>query len=66
MTTSTVMKTLRRQRRISQFELAQAVGVSQPTISMWENGLKRIPEARRERIGRILSVAPDALDREVA
>lgn len=38
-----ILKDLRKSRKINQAELGEALGMSQATITLWENG-KRIPD----------------------
>ena len=58
----TKMYVARRQLGISQQELADRIGVTQPRISSWENGSVSIPLARRADIAKVLGMPEDELD----
>ena len=46
---------------LTQQDLADKIGVTQPRISAWENGTVDIPEARRKEIADILGLEPEEL-----
>jgi transcriptional regulator with XRE-family HTH domain len=55
------LKPLRKKRGLSQAQLAELVGVEQPTVQRWENG-KRMPDLESlDRLARALGVTPGAL-----
>lgn len=51
---------LRKKLGISQTELASAIGVSQPDVSMWENGTFKLPATRAEQIFKVLASHPES------
>lgn len=53
---------LRKQRKLSQYALAAAAGVSRGTVSEWEVGRRPIPAAKKPVVATILGVAEEALD----
>jgi len=57
----TVMKFVRATMGMSQSDLAKAIGVTQPKISMWENKRASMPARRVEEIARVLGIAPERL-----
>ena len=64
MTTGTKLKLLREKKRISQEELAHAVGVTQTTIGNWENG-KSIKHEFISKLAEVLEVPTDYLLMEI-
>lgn len=46
---------------LTQQDVADKLGVTQPRISAWENNNVEIPEARREQIAKILGLKADEL-----
>ena len=60
----TKMMVARLRLGMTQDELARAVGVTQPRISIWENGKADIPNARRVQIAELLGLLPGELDEE--
>ena len=61
------MKRLRESRGIDQKEMARALGVTQPTISDWENGRKSPSVANMEKLANYFGVSTDyLLERETA
>lgn len=55
------LKTLRKKRGWSQAELAELVGVEQPTIQRWESG-KRLPDLDKlQTLAEVLGVSPGSL-----
>ena len=57
----TRMLALRLQRGLSQREVAEAIGVTQPRISQWEMRRLDLPPLRREQIARLLETDPETL-----
>lgn len=55
----------RKARKINKTEFAKAVGVSQPTVTDWENGVMRPKGDNLLKIGRVLGVSPDWLMRGI-
>lgn len=49
---------------MTQQQLADKLGVTQPRISAWENLHTPIPRARRGEIARVLGLEPEELDEE--
>lgn len=62
----TRMKARRLELGYTQAELAAQIGVTQPRISVWENGLADVPPRRRKQIARALTCDPDTLTDPVA
>lgn len=60
----TKMMLARRRLGMSQQRLAESLvpPVTQPRISMWENGVAEIPKRRRDELSKILAVDPSELD----
>ena len=60
----TKMMVARRRLGLSQQRLAESLQppVTQPRVSMWENGVAEIPPRRREELSKILTVDPSELD----
>jgi transcriptional regulator with XRE-family HTH domain len=54
----------RRRRGLTQQQVADAVGVTQPRISAWESGTVDIPPRRAEAIADLLEVSTDDLREE--
>jgi transcriptional regulator with XRE-family HTH domain len=52
---------LRRARRITQVQLAEALGVSQQTVQSYEVGRRRIPVCTLRLLAKVLSVSLDEL-----
>jgi transcriptional regulator with XRE-family HTH domain len=57
----TKMFVKRRQRGVTQSDLAKEIGVTQPRISLWERRLQDLPPARRDQIARVLDLEPTDL-----
>ena len=55
------MKILRMTLGITQTEVANRLGVSQPLISFYENQKRPVPQNTAIRIAKILNVEPEAL-----
>lgn len=55
------IKELREKRRLSQFELAVAVGVTPGTVSHWERGLSRPRFAQVRKLADTLEVDADEI-----
>ncbi len=53
---TTWLHVARRRLGYTQRELADLIGVTQPRISAWENGVAPIPDHRAERLGYILKI----------
>ena len=51
--------------RMSTEDLANKLGVSRSLVSGWENGLKNIPEKRKEELEEILCVDKEVLQEEI-
>ena len=51
------MKVLRKQKKMSQAELASAVGVKQSTVAMWESGKNKPRLSTLPRIANVLEVS---------
>ena len=64
MTTGTKLKLLREKKRLSQEELAQAVGVTQTTIGNWEHG-KSIKHEYISKLAEALAVPTEYLLLEI-
>jgi len=60
----TKMFLARRRLGMTQVQLAELIGVTQPRISAWENGHVEIPRGRRKQIAALLYLATDELDQE--
>lgn len=60
------LRELRERKRLTQTELAQAVGVSQPMICSWENGTYAPRLRVRDRLATALEVDGPTLDRAIA
>lgn len=58
---SSRIKTLRKERNISQKELAKVLGVNEDTISVWERGLRTPSRFMLERLAYLFSVDKDYL-----
>ena len=56
MTVGQRMCELRREKKISQEEVASALGVTRQTVSKWENDLMPVSEDKRDEIAKILGV----------
>lgn len=55
------LKPLRKKRRLSQAQLAELIGVEQPTVQRWESG-NRLPDLDSlHRLAKVLGVTPGAL-----
>lgn len=54
----TTLKLLRRDRGLTQIELAVYCGTSQPMISMWENGQLSPSPEQLTRIGELFKIDP--------
>lgn len=52
----TRMKAQRMRLGLTQAELAERIGVTQPRISAWENGKADIPNKRQRQIARVLDI----------
>jgi transcriptional regulator with XRE-family HTH domain len=50
---------------LTQADIAEAIGVSQPKISAWERGQVDVPEARRAQIAKLLDTPRLTLTDEV-
>ena len=55
------MKTLRKQKGLSQEQFAQALHVTRQTVSAWERGLSRPGLDTLETMARVLEVEPEVL-----
>lgn len=59
------MKTKLKQFRVdagmTQAKLATAVGVTQPNYHRWESGAAPIPEAKLNKLARVLKTSPEAI-----
>ena len=55
------LKMLRENRHIDQKTLAEAVGVSQPTVSDWEKGKKKISGKNLEKVANYFNISVDYL-----
>ena len=55
------LKSLRKERRLGQIELAKELGVSKGTISLWENGLREPTMSSLIRIAKYFDVSVDFL-----
>jgi transcriptional regulator with XRE-family HTH domain len=62
----TIMRLARERLGISQAAMARQLGVSQPTVSSWEQGTRPVPNARRTAIAELLKVSEDQLTAEVS
>ena len=58
---SSRIKTLRKERNISQKELAKVLGVNEDTISVWERGLRTPSRFMLERLAYLFSVDKEYL-----
>ena len=55
------LKTLREQKRLSQLELAELIGVSKRMVTYYESGARRPRPEIANRIGMILGLSKDEL-----
>ena len=55
------LKQVREQRRLSQQQLAQRMGVAQNTLCNWENGKRRMDRETLLRLAQVLDVPVDYL-----
>lgn len=55
----------REEKKMTKTAFAKAVGVSQPTVTDWENGVMRPKGDNLLKIGRVLGVSPDWLMRGI-
>ena len=55
------LKELRVERTLSQVQLAKAIGVSQRSISNWENGERQTDYETLEKVAEFFSVSTDYL-----
>ncbi len=51
---------------LTQKQIAEEIGVTQPRISAWENGTADCPPLRRAQIAKLLEVDPETLTDELA
>ena len=58
---STVIRTLRRERNITQEEVAQSLGVTYQSVSRWENGLAYPDIEQIPRIAQLFHISTDVL-----
>lgn len=61
---ATIMRLAREKKGLTQGAIAKEVGVTQKTVSAWENRRQPIPAERREALARLLDVPADRLDAE--
>lgn len=55
------MMVARNRKGLTQSQLAQAIGVTQPRISMWETRVMDMPKRRRAEIAELLEIDADTL-----
>lgn len=60
------LKELRERKRMTQTELAEAIGVAQPTVSNWEVGSHAPRMWAREELEKVLDVSQATLERAIA
>lgn len=58
----TKMFVARMRKGLTQQEIADKIGVTQPRISAWESGKVAIPPERAAQLAKILNVEADKLD----
>lgn len=61
MTTGQNIRGLRRAKKIRQWQLAEAVGVSESSVRMWEKGQRVPSEAQLRRVAEALGTVPEEL-----
>jgi len=60
-----MIKLARWRMKLTQQDIANELGVTQPRVSSWENGHVPIPRARRWELSKLLNITDDELDQEV-
>jgi putative transcriptional regulator len=55
------LKTLRKQAQLTQVDVAERLGISQPAYASWERGLKKPTQENLVKIAQILNVSVDYL-----
>lgn len=60
----TKMFLARRRLGLTQQEVADLIGVTQPRISAWENRTVEIPRARRPQLAEALGIEPATIDQD--
>ena len=58
---SELLKDLRRQAGLTQVEVAEKLGISQPAYASWERGIKKPTQENLVKIAQILNVSVDYL-----
>ncbi len=55
------LKTLRKQAQLTQVDVAEKLGISQPAYASWERGIKKPTQENLVKIAQILNVSVDYL-----
>lgn len=55
------LKTLRKQAQLTQVDVAEKLGISQPAYASWERGVKKPTQENLVKIAQILNVSVDYL-----
>ena len=55
------LKTLRKQAQLTQVDIAEKLGISQPAYASWERGIKKPTQENLVKIAQILNVSVDYL-----
>lgn len=55
------LKTLRKQAQLTQVDVAERLGISQPAYASWERGIKKPTQENLVKIAQILNVSVDYL-----
>jgi putative transcriptional regulator len=55
------LKTLRKEARLTQVNVAEKLGISQPAYASWERGVKKPTQENLVKIARVLNVSVDYL-----
>lgn len=55
------LKTLRKEARLTQIDVAEKLGVSQPAYASWERGIKKPTQENLVKIAQVLNVSVDYL-----
>jgi putative transcriptional regulator len=55
------LKTLRKEARLTQVDVAEKLGVSQPAYASWERGIKKPTQENLVKIAQVLNVSVDYL-----